>query len=56
MAKIHEEIIIVKLSRLVKEGQDVDALVTEDLVNSLQAVVEELTGTPGVVVEIEPAQ
>jgi hypothetical protein len=54
MAKIHEEIIVVKLSKLVKETDQPESAVSEDLVASLIAVTEELVGS-GVVVEIEQA-
>ena len=54
MAKIHEEIIIIKLSKLVKESDKPAAVATEELVASLNAVVEELAGS-GIIVEIERA-
>jgi len=54
MAKIHEEIIVIRLSRLVKETDQPESAVSEDLVASLTAVVEELVGS-GTVVEIEQA-
>lgn len=53
MAKIHEEIIIIKVSKLIRESDaDVDAIVTKDTVSALVGVTEELVG-PGVVVETE---
>jgi len=57
MAKIHEEIVLIRLSKLVKE-KDTDEqvlLATDDLCDALQSVVEELMGA-GVVVEAERAQ
>jgi hypothetical protein len=54
MAKIHEEIIVIKLSKLVKETDKPMAVATEELVASLSAVVEELAGS-GIIVEIERA-
>ena len=54
MAKIHEEILIVKISKLVRNDQDVAATVSEELVNNLQAVIDELVGDAAVV-EIEQA-
>jgi hypothetical protein len=54
MAKIHEEIIVVKLSKLVRETDTTTTVITEDLITGLIAVVEELAGS-GVVVEIEQA-
>jgi hypothetical protein len=54
MAKIHEEIIVIKLSKLVKETDKPAPVITEDLITGLSAVVEELVGS-GIVVEIEQA-
>jgi hypothetical protein len=54
MAKIHEEIIVIKLSKLVRENDKSESVVTEDLITGLTAVVEELVGS-GIVVEIEQA-
>lgn len=55
MAKIHEEIVIVKFSKLVRETDSAGSVATLDLVESLQAVAEELAGT-GVIVEVERAE
>jgi hypothetical protein len=52
MAKVYEEILIVKLSKLVKETADVDSIVSQETLEQLTSVVEELAG-PGIVVEIE---
>lgn len=55
MAKIHEEIIVIKLSKLIKESDSsVDSIVTEDLLSSLSGVAEELAGK-GIIVEAEKA-
>lgn len=54
MAKIHEEIIVIKLSRLVKETDQPASAVSADLISNLTAVMEELVGS-GIVVEIEQA-
>jgi hypothetical protein len=54
MAKIHEEIIIIKLSKLVKETDSASPVATADLIASLGAVAEELAGA-GVIVEVEKA-
>jgi len=51
MAKIYEEIIVIKLSKLHKEGTTVDHLANEDLTASLEAVVQELVGAD-VIVEV----
>jgi hypothetical protein len=54
MAKIHEEILIIKLSKLVKENDQTTPISSEELVASLAAVAEELAGA-GVIVEVESA-
>ena len=54
MAKIQEEVIVIKVSQLVKDGADAAPRVNEDVTSALAQVVEELIGA-GVVVEIERA-
>jgi len=54
MAKIHEEVVVIKLSKLIKDGQDAGTIATPDLADALSAVAEELAGD-GVIVEIEQA-
>ena len=54
MAKIQEEIIVIKLSRLVKDGEEAAPRVTEDVTAALTQVAEELVGA-GVVVEADRA-
>jgi len=53
MAKIVEEVVVIKLSKLVKDGT-VTGIVTEDLQVALEQVAQELVGQ-GVVVEVEKA-
>jgi hypothetical protein len=62
MAKIYEEVVVIKLSKLIKE-KDADAIAnsstgdliaTNDICDALQSVAEELLGS-GVVVEVERA-
>lgn len=56
MAKIHEEVIVIKLSKLVRDSDSVDPfLVSAEMCETLRSVSEELAGA-GVVVEVEPAQ
>ena len=53
MAKIHEEIVVIKLSKLIKDDSpNQGRIATVELVESLAAVAEELGGN-GVVVEVE---
>jgi len=55
MAKIHQETVVITLSKLIKETDTVDQPVAaNELCEALQAVAEELAGA-GVVVEIERA-
>ena len=53
MAQIVEENIIIKVSKLVKNGTEVD-LVPMDTIQALEQVVQELVGD-GVIVEVEKA-
>jgi len=54
MAKIYEEIVVIKLSKLIRDDADVQAIATDDIVAALQSVAEELAGA-GVVVEADRA-
>lgn len=55
MAQIHEEIIVIKMSRLVKsDAQCISSIATDDIVAALAEVAEQLAGA-GVVVEVEKA-
>jgi hypothetical protein len=54
MAKIHEEVIIIKLSKLVKESDVSTTIASDDIVAAIATVAEELAGA-GVVVEAERA-
>lgn len=51
MAKIVEEVLVVKVSQLTKEGLKPDSKLTPEVVEGLEAVVTELVGD-GCVVEI----
>ena len=55
MAKIHEEIVVIKLSKLIKDSDPGTEIATEDIVAALQSVAEELAGA-GIVVEAERAE
>ena len=54
MAKIHEEVVVIKLSKLVKDSDTGSEIATPDIVAALQQVAEELAGA-GVVVEADKA-
>lgn len=51
MAKIHEEVIVIKFSSLVKDGAaEQTSCITEDIQAALEQVAQELVGN-GVIVE-----
>jgi hypothetical protein len=54
MAKIHEEVVVIKLSKLVRDNDAGGEIATPDIVAALQSVAEELAGA-GVVVEADKA-
>lgn len=49
MAKIQEEIIVVKVSKLLKDADSETAIMSPDAVASLEAVIQELAGTNALV-------
>jgi hypothetical protein len=51
MAKLHEELIVVKVSKLLKDNESVSPIMGAETVASLEAVIQELAGQ-GVLVEI----
>ena len=54
MATIHEEILIIKVSKLVKDNSNTPQLITTDTAIALEQVAQELVGS-GVVVEVVQA-
>lgn len=54
MAIIHEEVVIIKLSKLVKDDTVTGNIVTDDIVAALEQVTQELLGA-AVIVEIQLA-
>jgi hypothetical protein len=54
MAKIHEEIVVIKLSKLVKDDAAPAEIATEDMISALSSVIEELAGEH-IIVEVERA-
>lgn len=52
MAKFQEEIIVIKVSKLLRDTADEETVLTPDVINSLEAVVQELAGA-GALVEIQ---
>lgn len=54
MAQIYEEVIIIKLSKLVKTDTTATEIANDDVITALASVAEELAGA-GVIVEVEKA-
>ena len=54
MAKIQEEVIVIKLSKLVKDTSNAEVMATDDIISALASVAEELAGS-NIVVEAERA-
>lgn len=51
MAKIVEEVVVIKFSKLVKDSDTNESVVTDETFASLEAVAQELVGS-GAVVEV----
>ena len=54
MAKLQEDVLVIKISKLIKDADTPGTALTEELVTSLEAVVTELAGA-GALVEIQVA-
>jgi hypothetical protein len=54
MAKLHEEIVVIKVSKLIKDDATAPVLLTNPTIESLEAVVAELVGA-NALVEIQVA-
>jgi len=54
MAKIHEEIVVIKLSKLIKDGAVAADIANEEMISALISVVEELAGEH-IIVEVDRA-
>jgi hypothetical protein len=52
MAKMIEEVIVIKLSKLVKDSDQLDTIADSDAQAALEQVAQELAGS-GVLVEVE---
>lgn len=49
MAQVVTETITVEVSRLARKGQQLDSVVTEEMISTVEAVVQELVGDSAVV-------
>jgi hypothetical protein len=54
VAKLHEEVLVVKVSKLLKDSENTTEIISNDVLHSLEEVVQELAGA-GTLVEIERA-
>jgi hypothetical protein len=54
MAKLQEEVLVIKVSKLLKDSENITEIISNDILHSLESVVEELAGA-GTLVEIERA-
>jgi hypothetical protein len=54
MAKVHEEVVVITVSKLVKNTDSTTEIINEDIITALGSVAEELLGQ-GVVVEVNKA-
>jgi hypothetical protein len=54
MAKLQEDVLIIKISKLVKDSEQAGTALSDDMIASLEAVVAELAGA-GALVEVTSA-
>lgn len=54
MAKMIEEVVVIKLSKLVKDSDPADTIADNEVCSALEQVAQELAGS-GVLVEVERA-
>jgi hypothetical protein len=54
MAKIIEDVLVIKLSKIVKDSEEGNSIASDEVQAALEQVAQELVGA-GVVVEIERA-
>ncbi len=52
MAQLSESVVVVKISKLVKDGETLDAMIDADTVTNLEAVLEELVNDPKAMIEV----
>tara|TARA_B100000925_G_C21849391_1_gene405106 strand:+ start:224 stop:397 length:174 start_codon:yes stop_codon:yes gene_type:complete len=51
MAKLNEDMVVIKVSELLKDSDDTRKILDQDIVNTIEAAVQELVGA-GKLVEI----
>lgn len=55
MAKIVSDALVVEISRIARDNESVESIVTEEMLSTLEAVVQELAGDSAVV-EVRAAE
>lgn len=55
MAKLNEEVIVIKVSTLLPDSAEVTAIMSDDNIAALKQIVEQLSGDSRTLVEIEKA-
>lgn len=55
MAKIHSDAVVIEISRIARDGEQLSSIVTEEITSTLEAVVQELVGD-GAVVEVKTVE
>lgn len=53
MAHIHEQTVVIRLSKLVKNAENTADLAPEGLAEQVEAIVSELVGDESIIVEVE---
>lgn len=54
MAKIVSDAVVIEISRIAKDGEELDSAVTQEIVDTLEQVAQQLVGD-GAVVEVKTA-
>ena len=55
MAKLNEEVIVIKISEMLKDADPVQPLLPPGILSNIESVIAELTGRTNVMVEVEAA-
>lgn len=52
MAKIHRQTLVVEMSKLLKDSNESGPFLTDEVVEAMESIIEELVADPSVVVEV----
>jgi hypothetical protein len=53
MPKVHEETLTIRVYKLLKKDQESNTIVSEDVIDALYDVIENLLDDRGIVIEVE---